>query len=205
MESIKEAVEYFHKGGLVMWPLLLCSIIVVTIAIERYLYYKTADSGSLFTQEFCTLISKGDVVGAEQLASASAGECARIIRETMDLSGDCTRHSAYMESQAGLVIAKLRNRLHYLGVIVTMSPLLGLLGTIIGMIGSFSIFNLQEGQPMAITGGIGEALIATASGLCVAILALCAHSYFAQRLDTSITNMEQCFSALLEAESRGDI
>ena len=46
MESIKEAVEYFHKGGLVMWPLLLCSIIVVTIAIERYLYYKTADSGS---------------------------------------------------------------------------------------------------------------------------------------------------------------
>ena len=82
MESIKEAVEYFHKGGLVMWPLLLCSIIVVTIAIERYLYYKTADSGSLFTQEFCTLISKGDVVGAEQLASASAGECARIIRET---------------------------------------------------------------------------------------------------------------------------
>lgn len=81
----------------------------------------------------------------------------------------------------------------------------GLLGTIIGMIGSFSIFNLQEGQPMAITGGIGEALIATASGLCVAILALCAHSYFAQRLDTSITNMEQCFSALLEAESRGDI
>ena len=198
MESIKEAVEYFHKGGLVMWPLLLCSIIVVTIAIERYLYYKTADSGSLFTQEFCTLISKGDVVGAEQLASASAGECARIIR-------DCTRHSAYMESQAGLVIAKLRNRLHYLGVIVTMSPLLGLLGTIIGMIGSFSIFNLQEGQPMAITGGIGEALIATASGLCVAILALCAHSYFAQRLDTSITNMEQCFSALLEAESRGDI
>lgn len=91
MESIKEAVEYFHKGGLVMWPLLLCSIIVVTIAIERYLYYKTADSGSLFTQEFCTLISKGDVVGAEQLASASAVSAHVLIRETMVLSGDCTR------------------------------------------------------------------------------------------------------------------
>lgn len=205
MESIKEAVEYFHKGGLVMWPLLLCSIIVVTIAIERYMYYKTADSGALFTQEFCTLIGKGDAAGAGQLAAASAGECARIVHETMALPGNGGRRSSYMESQAGLVIAKLRSRLHYLGVIVTMSPLLGLLGTIIGMIGSFSIFNLQEGQPLAITGGIGEALIATASGLCVAILALCAHSYFAQRLDTSITNMEQCFSALLEAESRGDI
>ena len=72
MESIKEAVEYFHKGGLVMWPLLLCSIIVVTIAIERYLYYKTADSGSLFTQEFCTLISKGDLNNWRQRLLVSA-------------------------------------------------------------------------------------------------------------------------------------
>ena len=66
-----------------MCPLLLCSIIVVTIAIERYLYYKTADSGSLFTQEFCTLIGKGDVTGAAQLAAAATGECARILCETM--------------------------------------------------------------------------------------------------------------------------
>ena len=117
MEAIKEAIEYFHKGGLVMWPLLLCSIIVVTIAIERYLYYKTADSGSLFTQEFCTLIGKGDVTGAAQLAAAATGECARILCETMAMSGDCARYSAYMESQAGLVIAKLRNRQHYLGVL----------------------------------------------------------------------------------------
>lgn len=204
MESIKEAIEYFHKGGLVMWPILLCSILVVAIAIERYLYYKAADSGSLFTQEFCTLLGQGDTKGAIQLAATATGACAQIVATTMALPGDSARHCAYMESQAGLVIAGLRNRLHYLGVIVTMSPLLGLLGTIIGMIGSFSIFNLQEGQPMAITGGIGEALIATASGLCVAILALCVHSYFAQRLDTAITNMEQCFSAVAEAESRGD-
>lgn len=55
---------------------------------------------------------------------------------------------------------------------------------------------------MAITGGIGEALIATATGLCVAILALAVHSLFAQLLDTAITNMEQCFSSLVEAEGR---
>ncbi len=83
-----------------------------------------------------------------------------------------------------------------------MAPLLGLLGTIVGMIGAFSIFNLEAGAPIAITGGIGEALIATATGLCVAILALCAHSYFAHRMDNMITDMEQCFSALLEAETR---
>ena len=83
-----------------------------------------------------------------------------------------------------------------------MSPLLGLLGTIVGMIGAFSIFNLESGAPIAITGGIGEALIATATGLCVAILSLCAHSYFAHRMDNMITDMEQCCSALLEAETR---
>ena len=120
------------------------------------------------------------------------------------ISGSRMQKQAYLESQAGIFIAQLRDKLDYLGIIVTMSPLLGLLGTIVGMIGAFSIFNLQAGAPLAITGGIGEALIATATGLCVAILSLCAHSYFSHRMDNIITNMEQCFSALLEAEARGE-
>ena len=148
-------------------------------------------------------MANNNIEKALTLADNTKGECARILSSTMKMPGDNTRKFNFMEAQAGLVIAKLRNRVSYLGVIVTMSPLLGLLGTIVGMINSFSIFNLKSGQPMAITGGIGEALIATASGLCVAIIALGAHSYFAQRLDDAITNMEQCFSALLEAGSRG--
>lgn len=203
MDSIKMVAEYFAKGGLVMWPLLFCSILVVTIAIERYTFYKESDSGSDFADAYCTLIAQNSNNEAMDLAAKTKGDCARIIYETMKLDGNNTRKFNYMEAQAGLVIARLRNRVSYLGVIVTMSPLLGLLGTIVGMINSFSIFNLQSGQPMAITGGIGEALIATATGLCVAIIALAAHSYFAQRLDSVITSMEQCFSALLEAGSRG--
>ena len=204
MDSIKMLAEYFGKGGLVMWPLLLCSILVVTIAIERYLFYKETDSGSAFADKYSNLMAIGKIQEGQDLAEKTKGECARIVSETMKLNGNNTRKFNYMEAQAGLVIAKWRNRLSYLGVIVTLSPLLGLLGTIVGMINSFSIFNLKSGQPMAITGGIGEALIATATGLCVAIAALSVHSYFAQRLDTAITNMEQCFSALLEAGSRGE-
>ena len=64
------------------------------------------------------------------------------------------------------------------------------------MITSFSIFNVESGQAIAITGGVGEALVATAFGLCVAILALAVHAYFTQRLDRIITDMELCFSAL---------
>ncbi|HIU64892.1 MAG TPA: MotA/TolQ/ExbB proton channel family protein [Candidatus Avacidaminococcus intestinavium] len=204
MEALKSIGDYFLKGGLVMWPLLLCSIAVVTIAIERYLFYKEADSGNLFADNFCEALDHNNLGKALEVADAGKGECARIVASALRLEGNVARKSTYMEAQAGLAIAKLREKLGYLGIIVTMAPLLGLLGTIVGMINSFSIFNLQAGQPMAITGGIGEALIATATGLCVAILSLAVHSYFAQKLDTAITNMEQCFSAILDFGSRGE-
>ena len=125
-----------------------------------------------------------------------------MLADVETVAGGKAEKSAFLESRAGIFMATLRDKLDYLGIIVTMSPLLGLLGTIVGMIGAFSIFNVEAGAPMAITGGIGEALIATATGLCVAILSLCAHSYFAHRMDNMITDMEQCFSALLEAETR---
>lgn len=202
MEAITETISYFHKGGLVMWPLLFCSIMVVTIAIERYLYYKESDSGSKFTTEFCSLLSQDKLDEAVQLAASSKGVYADITAQAAAMKqANC---SAFMETRAGIFIAHLRSKINYLSIIVTMAPLLGLLGTIVGMINSFSIFDLQSGEPMAITGGIGEALIATASGLCVAILALCVHSYFAHRMDEIITNMEQCFSALLEAKTRSE-
>jgi biopolymer transport protein ExbB len=66
------------------------------------------------------------------------------------------------------------------------------------MITSFSVFNLESGQATAITGGVGEALIATAMGLCVAIFSLAVHAYFTQRVENIVTDMEQCFS-LVEA------
>ena len=91
-----------------------------------------------------------------------------------------------------------------MNVIVTMAPLLGLLGTISGMISAFSVFNIQEGQAHAITGGVGEALIATATGLCVAIVALAIHAYFMQRIDNIVTDMEQSFSLVEAHHNRGD-
>lgn len=100
----------------------------------------------------------------------------------------------YLEIQSGLVLSRLRARLYYLSVIVTMAPLLGLLGTISGMISAFSVFNVQTSQASAITGGVGEALVATAFGLCVAILALVIHAYFTQRVDRILTDMEECCS-----------
>ena len=85
------------------------------------------------------------------------------------------------ESFESLMVAEtmgLRKNLSYLDTIVTMAPLLGLLGTVMGMIGSFQVLDIAGSNPSVITGSVGEALIATASGLCVAVLALTVHSYF---------------------------
>ncbi|PWM78694.1 MAG: MotA/TolQ/ExbB proton channel family protein [Phascolarctobacterium sp.] len=203
MEAISSAVDYFYKGGYVMWPLLLCSVAVVAIGIERFLYYREVDSGNMFADEYCRLLAERKSGEACEFACCHKGHCAQLMAEAGKFCC-CNQCRAYLETRSGIIIAKLRSNLNYLSIIVTMAPLLGLLGTICGMINSFSIFDLEEGAPMAITGGIGEALIATATGLCVAILALCVHSYFAHRMDTIITNMEQCFSALLEDKTRGE-
>ena len=202
MQAITDLIMYFHKGGLVMWPLLACSVTVIAIAIERFIYYKSVDSGAAFAARYCTAVRSGDFAVATELARKGSGQCAQMLADVAAIDGGKAEKSAFLESRAGIFMATLRDKLDYLGIIVTMSPLLGLLGTIVGMIGAFSIFNVEAGAPMAITGGIGEALIATATGLCVAIFSLCAHSYFAHRMDNIITDMEQCFSALLEAETR---
>ncbi|WP_314628737.1 MotA/TolQ/ExbB proton channel family protein [uncultured Selenomonas sp.] len=195
MEAIMTGIEFFHKGGAIMYVLLLCSIFVVTIGIERTMYFSRMDTGRTFAREFYQCMANDDFAGARKLAEDHRGALANILFGAMKLvKTDSSRVSSYMEIQSGIALSKLRKRLYYLSVIVTMAPLLGLLGTISGMISAFSVFNLESGQATAITGGVGEALIATAMGLCVAIIALSVHAYFTQRIESIVTDMEQCFS-----------
>ena len=195
MDAIMTGIEFFHKGGSIMYVLLLCSIFVVTIGIERAMYFSRMDTGRAFAREFYQCMANDDFAGARKLAEDHRGALANILFGAMKLvKTDSSRVSSYMEIQSGIALSKLRKRLYYLSVIVTMAPLLGLLGTISGMISAFSVFNLQSGQATAITGGVGEALIATAMGLCVAIIALAVHAYFTQRIESIVTDMEQCFS-----------
>lgn len=204
MDFITQSLEYFHKGGMVMYFLLLCSFLVIIIGVERFLYFREMDSGRSFAKEYCRKLRLEGWQAAAGFAKESTGECARILAAAMN-RGQVKRDvmASFLESESGVAIAGLRSRLYYLNVIITLSPLLGLLGTIIGMIASFSIFHLQAGEPLAITGGIAEALIATATGLCVAIAALAVHAYFVQRTDTAITAMERCFSVFMEAFDQG--
>lgn len=107
------------------------------------------------------------------------------------------RH-AFMERMAAEAVG-FRRYLDYLSAIVTIAPLLGLLGTVTGMINTFSILDNGAGAA-AITGGVGEALVATASGLCVAILAFCVYTYFSHQLDVIVTDTEGLCADVLNAK-----
>ena len=205
MELLTTGITFFQKGGIVMYVLLLCSLFVFSIGIERVMYFRRMDSGRAFARDFYLALANNKWQKAEQLADHARGALADILFAVITKKPEARKNpSAYMEIQSGIALAKMRKRLYYLSVIVTMAPLLGLLGTISGMITSFSVFNLESGQATAITGGVGEALIATAMGLCVAITSLTVHAYFSQRIENIVTDMEQCFSMVETAAAECD-
>ena len=191
MEYIATGIEFFQKGGAVMYVLVLCSLLVAAIGVERALYYRQADSGREFARRFSQEMASG------RFGEAASGALASVLWTAMHKPSDA-QAAHHMELQTGIELSRFRQRLYYLSVIVTMAPLLGLLGTISGMISSFSVFNVTAGQATAITGGVGEALIATAMGLCVAIAALTVHAYFTQRVENIVTDMELCCSLVEE-------
>ncbi|MDF2569069.1 MAG: tolQ: protein TolQ [Sporomusa sp.] len=193
MELIMQTITFFHKGGPVMYLLLVCSLFVVAIAVERFLYYRgLAANTQIFQQKLQTLLEKQRFSEAVQFCEQSSPNALAAVSLNALVAyqrGSQVEHA--LESAAALTAARLREHLDDLSLVVTLSPLLGLLGTVIGMINSFSVFNVQAGQPLAITGGVGEALIATATGLCVATLALVLHNYFSRRVNRMITDIEQ--------------
>ena len=193
-----EIAELFIKGGPVMYLLLIISVAVAVIGIERLVFYNYADNNSKnFIESLNDNLRLKDITTVANLCHAEkslAGEVALagVVAATQAGNIELALEMAYSDAAM-----KLRSKLNYLSMIVTLSPLLGLLGTIFGMVEAFNIFNLQSGQPMAITGGIGEALIATATGLCVAIFALLVHTYFAQKLDEMLTKLEKVENIVL--------
>lgn len=174
MEGLTYFLHLFHSGGIVMYPLLALSIFTVAIAIERFCYYKAnrKDSKRFFT---------GIAHGVSR-------------RNSEKEMKDAFNEQMTVESVA------FRRYLDYLSAIVTVAPLLGLLGTVTGMISTFSVLDNGAGAS-AITGGVGEALVATASGLCVAIIAFCVYTYFDHQLDTIVTDTEKLCVSVVNANN----
>ena len=198
MEFLSQCLSLFHKGGPVMYLLVLCSLAVIAIATERFLYYRTMSANTqAFLAKLKPLLERQKITEAVQMCEKMPKVITQVALEGLRAHQRGSSIENALESAAQLSTARLRQSLNYLSTIVTLSPLFGLLGTVIGMINAFSIFNMQAGQPLAITGGVGEALIATATGLCVAVMALISHTYLCQRLDAFVTDIEQVCAVMV--------
>lgn len=165
--------EMFVKGGPIMWPLLILSICTAAVAVDRLLFvFRTRrESQRVQLDAILSDIASGDFINAVRDAERVTGPVGRVLIE------GC-KHAEYAFEEAVSVAAE-RELDHYeegtslLDASITMAPLLGLLGTVTGMIKSFGILGTSQLEaPVAITGGIAEALIATAFGLTIAIVAL---------------------------------
>jgi len=183
------------KGGIVMIPLLACSLISLALTIERFMFCAKLKTKDVLDQ-ILSLVEKGDFEQALNLGKTSSQPIARVLA-----AGIAHRNPApakAMEALAQAEIPMLKSRLGVLDTIVTLAPLLGLLGTVVGMIGSFDVMSeAGMGQPHAITGGVAEALIATATGLLIAILTLISYNYFTAKVEREMDRMEH-FSSSLE-------
>lgn len=179
----------FMNGGWIMLPLLLCSIVSITIIIERWLFFRKIGK-THNVKEAMRLAEQGNLAGALVEIQHSTLPIARVIRT--GLTHNSQQVVKAMEAAAMAEIATMRRGLPALDTIITLSPLLGLLGTILGMIHSFQIMaDSGLGQPHAVTGGVGEALIATAAGITVAVVTLIPYNYFLARIERETENIEQ--------------
>ena len=109
-----------------------------------------------------------------------------------------SRLEAIIYAKADRIIDGLEDKLNYLSVIIGLAPMLGLLGTITGMISSFNALNERTQNPMAVTSGIGEALITTVYGLCIAIMVMCIHAYLTGKIKTETLNLYELSSTLTD-------
>ena len=195
-------LELVKAGGWLMVPILLCSVIAMAIIAERFwtLQRKRITPSNLLVQVW-QWAKSGNVNEDRIRALRKSSPLGRILA-----AGLANRNSSRemmkenIEDVGRHVVHDLDRHLNTLGTIASITPLLGLLGTVIGMIKVFAVITTQGvGDPGVLAGGISEALITTAAGLTVAIPALMFHRYFRGHVDELVVTMEQEALKMVEA------
>jgi len=188
------------KGGPVMVPLVLCSVVALAISIERFVNLKRASTNpdKLMLKVKKTLAG-GDTSNAVGFCEATPGPVARVMGTAiglLNLPPDQIKegvNQAYLEE-----VPRLERGLTTLSTIITVAPLLGLLGTITGLMKLFKVIAGGEiGNSEALSSGIAEALITTAAGLCIAITFLVLYNLLAAQVERLTIQMEKAVTELI--------
>ncbi len=190
-------LTFFFKGGPVMYPLLLCSLAALTVIIERLIFW-TRERGTRdqkLVDGVLEYAEKNDYIEASRLGSGSKDYVARIL-----VCGIVHRNfslKSALEMAAAVEIKRMRRFMNVLDTLVTLSPLLGILGTVTGIIRSFEAIGASGAQnPIAVSGGIAEALITTATGLLIAIPSLAFLNYFNSKIEDAVHEIETYSTSL---------
>jgi len=193
--------ELLKAGGILMVPIVVCSILALAIILERFWTLKASRVAPPQTiNELWRWIKKKELNGRKLKALQSSSPLGRVLAGgLMNAKHGREIMKESIEHEASQVIHDLERFLNPLGTVATITPLLGLLGTVIGMIKVFAEIQLAGvGNAGNLAGGISEALITTAAGLSVAIPALICHRYFIRRVDELVVGMEQEAIKLVE-------
>ena len=192
-------IQMLLAGGWMMVPIVFCSVIGVTIVIERYLYFRRVGSTSK-ANEMIALSEQGKFTDALALAEQHPQPILRVLAAGIMKRGEMPEKA--MEATGLAELALMKRGLTALDTIITLGPLLGLLGTIIGMIDSFGIMAESGlGQPHAVTGGVAEALICTAAGIFVAVTTLIPYNYLHAKVEREAERIEQYATSIESALS----
>jgi len=184
----------FLRGGLIMWPILICSILGLGIIIDRFIVLRKAKINvPAFMVRIRGFLKKKDISGAVSYCMEENSPIANIIRKGLKkYNAGHERVKEAIENAGSQEVSKMEKGLSVLASVSGIAPLLGFLGTVTGMISAFmTIENLQgSANPSDLAGGIWEALVTTAFGLMVGIPALAFYNYFLSRIKKMVSDME---------------
>ena len=206
-------IDYIQKGGLLMWPILACSVIAIAVIAERLLYFHRATIHvGEFLQGLSNLVQRRNFAEALHESAGTPGPVARVIHAAIIRHDAPRAELREVVQEAGqLEVPKLERFLGVLATLAYVAPLLGLLGTVAGMIDAFGTLSSNGGYATVteLSNGVYKSLLTTAAGLVVATPTFVAYSYLSSRVNSLMHEMERAgievVHMLTDREPSGDI
>ncbi len=200
-------VEYFVKGGPVMYVILMLSVYALGVFLERMWHLASIRlDTNLLADDVARLVARRELGPAGELVGRLAGPVPAVLKSGiahLSRGVDAARDAMLAAGEAEL--RRVEGNTRHLAIVANLATMLGLLGTITGMIGAFDAIAAKGlGDPNVVAGGIGEALVTTAYGLMVAIPSVMAYNYLDGRVDAVRADCEEKASRLLDAATAGN-
>lgn len=196
-----ELLSLFEKGGVMMYPILFSSVLMLGIAIERlYNLRRKNVINSDFLRNVRNQWDWKDIKKTLQLCNSFDNSLSRVLKVgVLRVGGKLDEIERAIEGAGQHEASLMNSNLRVLGAVANITPMMGLLGTVIGMIKAFNVISLSgTGNPGLVASGISEALITTAAGMAVGIPALALYHYFRGKIDRYVFEMEEISFQLIE-------